>query len=290
VNHQQRTLLTETRFSRPAAIGEAAANRRRRNHLGPDEQLLIIAADHSARGMLGVGQNARAMESRYDLLDRLCMALADPRVDGVLATPDIVEDLLLLGALDNKLVFGSMNRGGLPGSVFELDDRFTGYTTQSIVESGLDGGKMLMRINFGDASTVTTLAACADAVTQLAAARKVAMVEPFLNATVKGHPGNVLTSDAVIQSMAIASALGATSAYSWLKVPVVDNMARVAEASTLPIVLLGGDQSDKPDEMYRSWEEALRLPGVRGLAVGRNLLYPHDDDVARAVKTAASLL
>jgi len=290
VNQQQRTLLTDTRFVRPAAFAEAAAARRGHAPLGAHDQLLVIAADHSARGMLGVGKNARAMESRYDLLERLCEALAHPRVDGVLATPDIVEDLLLLGALEGKLVFGSMNRGGLPGSSFELDDRFTGYTAQSIVDAGLDGGKMLMRINFGDIGTVNTLSACADAVSQLAAVGKVAMVEPFLNATVNGRPANVLTSDAVIQSMAIASALGATSAYTWLKVPVVEDMARVAEASTLPLVLLGGDQSDKPDEMFRSWEKALALPGVRGLAVGRNLLYPHDDDVAGAVKTAASLL
>lgn len=197
---------------------------------------------------------------------------------------------MLLGALENKLVFGSMNRGGLPGSVFELDDRFGGYTTESIVASGFDGGKMLLRINFADSGTANTLVACADAVTQLADAKKVAMVEPFINVTIDGRPRNVLTTDAVIQSMAIASALGATSAYSWLKVPVVSDMARVAEASTLPIVLLGGDRSDTPDEMYRSWEEALKLPGVRGLTVGRNLLYPHDDDVASAVKTAASLL
>ncbi len=290
MNQQQRTLLTETRFARPEAIADASTKRRRREALRADEQLLIIAADHSARGMFGVGKNTRAMESRYDLLDRLRVALNDPRVDGVLATPDIVEDLLLLGALDDKLIFGSMNRGGMPGSVFELDDRFTGYTTEAIINAGLDGGKMLMRINFGDAGTVNTLAACANAVTQLAAARKIAMLEPFLNTTIDGRASNVLTSDAVIQSMAITSALGATSAYSWLKIPVVDAMARVAEASTLPIVLLGGDRSDKPDEMYRSWEEALRLPGVRGLAVGRNLLYPHDADVAGAVKTAASLL
>ena len=290
MNLQQRTLLTDTRFVRPEAIGLAAASRQRHNPLGASEKLLIIAADHSARGMLVVGSDPRAMQSRYDLLERLCVALANPRVDGVLATPDIVEDLLLLGALEGKLVFGSMNRGGLPGAVFELDDRFTGYTTTSIVESGLDGGKMLMRINFDDAGTVSTLSACADAVTQLASARKVAMVEPFLNVTAGSRSSNVLTSDAVIQSMAIASALGATSAYTWLKIPVVDDMARVAEASTLPLVLLGGDQSDRPDEMYRSWQDALSLPGVRGLAVGRNLLYPRDDDVEGAVKTAASLL
>ena len=66
------------------------------------------------------------MASRSDLLDRLVTALARPGVDGVLGTPDILDDLLLLGALDGKVVIGSMNRGGLQGASFELDDRFTG--------------------------------------------------------------------------------------------------------------------------------------------------------------------
>ena len=123
-----------------------------------------------------------------------------------------------------------------------------------------------------------------------AALDEVAMIEPFMNETSNGRHVNVLTPDAVIHSMAISSALGATSAYSWLKVPVVEDMARVVEATTLPIVLLGGERHDNPDEMYRSWADALALPGVRGLTVGRNLLYPLDDDVEGAVKTAVSLL
>ena len=158
------------------------------------------------------------------------------------------------------------------------------------VQGGLDGGKMLLRINLDDPGTANTLSACADAVTQLAASQRIAMIEPFMNARTDKNPKNVLTTEAVMRSMAIASALGATSAYTWLKVPVVEDMARVAEASTMPIVLLGGERSDQPDEMYRRWETSLRLPGVRGLVVGRNLLYPHDNDVATAVKTAVSLL
>jgi hypothetical protein len=230
------------------------------------------------------------MRSRYELLDRLTIALKIPGVHGVLGSPDIIEDLLILGVLDSKLVFGSMNRGGLPGAVFEMDDRFTGYTTESIVASGLDGGKMLLRINLEDPGTASTLTACAGAVTSLAAAQRYAMVEPFMNQRIDGRARNVLTAEAVIRSMAIASALGATSAFTWLKVPVVEEMDQVAEAATLPIVLLGGERSDHPEEMYGRWEKALRLPGVRGLVVGRNLLFPHDDDVESAVKTALTLL
>jgi hypothetical protein len=230
------------------------------------------------------------MGNRYDVLDRLVAALSVPGADGVLGTPDIIEDLLLLGALENKVVFGSMNRGGLSGAVFEMDDRFTAYTPASIVGSRLDGGKMLLRINLTDPGTANTLAACAATVTDLAAAGRIAMLEPFMNQRADGRVKNELTTEAVIRSAGIASALGSTSAYTWLKLPVVDDMSRVAEAATLPLVLLGGEQSDRPDEMFGQWEKALQLPGVRGLVVGRNLLYPPDDDVVAAVKTAVSLL
>ena len=45
----------------------------------------------------------------------------------MLGTPDVIDDLLLLGALEDKVVIGSMNRGGLQRAAFELDDRFTAY-------------------------------------------------------------------------------------------------------------------------------------------------------------------
>ncbi len=286
----QRRSILETRARRPAAVVAAAAGRRRRPWLGPSGRLLIIAADHAARGALGVGDRPMAMANRFDLLDRILVALSRPGVDGALGTADIIEDLLVIGALDDRLAIGSMNRGGLPGAAFEMDDRFTGYHAGAIAASGLDGGKMLLRIGVDDPATASTLAACAEAVTELASHRTVALIEPFMVHKVGGRTRNDLTPDAVIRSMAIASGLGATSAYSWLKIPVVDQMERVTEASTLPLLLLGGDADDRPDEMFARWQKALQLPGVRGLVAGRNLLYPPGDDVAAAVDTAVSLL
>jgi hypothetical protein len=286
----QRQLLQQTRLLRPESIQRMAETRQHRAPFTAADRLLIVAADHPARGAINVGSDPTAMGNRLELLDRLTIALNVPGVDGVLGTPDIIEDLLILGALENKVVFGSMNRGGLPGATFEMDDRFTAYTPDAIVRSGLDGGKMLLRINPDDHGTANTLAACAAAVTELSAAGRIAMLEPFMNKRVDGRTSNELTTEAVIRSMGIASALGASSAFSWLKVPVVDDMSRVVEAATLPLVLLGGEQSDQPDEMFARWAEALQLPGVFGLVVGRNLLYPPDDDIVSAVKTAASLL
>jgi hypothetical protein len=230
------------------------------------------------------------MANRIDLLDRILVALGRPGVDGVLATADVMEDLLLLGALDGKLAIGSMNRGGITGAAFEFDDRFTGYRATAIAAAGLDGGKMLLRMDLADPATAATLAACAGAVSELAALGVPAIVEPFIVRREAGRSRNDLTPDAVIRSIAIASGLGDTSAYTWLKIPVVDDMDRVTEASTLPTVLLGGDSGEAPDEMFARWQQALRLPNVRGLAVGRNILYPPGDDVAAAVDTAVSLL
>jgi len=254
---------------------------------------MIIAADHSARGVLAAGDRPMAMANRAELLDRILIALSRPGVDGILGSADIVDDLLLLKALDDKVVLGSMNRGGLPGTAFEIDDRFTGYSAEAIGATGLDGGKMLLRIDPADPATAGTLHACGNAVTDLAQRRLIALIEPFMVRRTAGTAdrlANDLSPDAVIKSIAIASGLGATSAYSWLKIPVVDEMERVTEASTLPSLLLGGDVGDKPDEMFDRWRHALSLPGVRGLVAGRNLLYPPDDDVAAAVDIAVSLL
>jgi hypothetical protein len=285
-----REMILETRARTPSAVALAAAQRKRRPWLGPSGRLMIIAADHPARGSLGAGDRPLAMANRFDLLDRILVALGRPGVDGVLATADVMEDLLLLGALDGKLAIGSMNRGGITGAAFEFDDRFTGYRAAAIAAAGLDGGKMLLRMDLADPATAATLAACAGAVSELAALGVPAIVEPFIVRREAGRSRNDLTPDAVIRSIAIASGLGDTSAYTWLKIPVVDDMDRVAEASTLPTVLLGGDSGEAPDEMFARWQQALRLPNVRGLAVGRNILYPPGDDVAAAVDTAVSLL
>jgi hypothetical protein len=230
------------------------------------------------------------MSDRRDMLDRLCAALRRPGVDGLLATADVIEDLLLLGVLDDKIVVGSMNRGGLAGSRFELDDRMTGYDVPGVIGGRLDAAKMLTRIDLQDAGTVSTLEMQARAVTRLARAYVPVLLEPFLSTRVADRVVNDLTPDAVIRSVHIAQGLGATSAFTWLKLPVVEDMARVMDATTLPTLLLGGDPSDRPEETYAGWRSALSLPSVRGLVVGRTLLYPPDDDVAGAVDTAVSLV
>lgn len=283
--------VTELRARHPEAVAAALADRVRRPSFVPEDgRLMVVAADHPARGALSARGRADAMASRTELLDRLRTALARPGVDGLLATADIAEDLLLLGALEDKVVIASMNRGGLAGSVFEMDDRMTAYDVPGIVESGFDAGKMLLRIDRDDPSTVVTMETCAKAVTELNRAGKVAMVEPFVSFRDGRKVVNDLSPEGVITSIHVGQGIGASSARTWMKLPVVDDMERVMEATTLPTLILGGDPVAAPDATYETWRRALALPAVRGLVVGRALLFPPDDDVAAAVDTAVSLV
>jgi DhnA family fructose-bisphosphate aldolase class Ia len=283
--------VTELRSRDPHAIGRALAARRRRpSFLPQDGRLMLVAADHPARGALAAQGRPAAMASRTDLLDRLRTALARPGVDGLLATADIAEDLLLLGALEDKVAVASMNRGGLAGSSFELDDRMTGYDVAGVVSARFDAAKMLNRIDLDDAGTVSMLETTGRTITELARAGIVMMLEPFMSRRVDGRVVNDLSPEGVIKSVHITQGLGATSAFTWLKLPVVAEMERVMTATTLPTLLLGGDPTGRPEETYASWRDALALPGVRGLVVGRTLLYPPDDDVATAVDTATALV
>lgn len=281
--------LSSTRFADPTAIAAAMAGRVPAAPLG-SEPLMIVAADHPARGSLAAGGDAQAMASREELLERCSIALSRPGVNGFLGTPDMVEDLALLGALSGKAVFGSMNRSGLGGSVFEVDDRMTAFDTAGIVDAGLAGGKLLLRMDPADPSTSVTLERVAHAVSELAAKKRVALIEPFFSSRSQGVMVNDLSQEAVMRSMAVASGLGRTSAWTWLKVPCVPDMERVLTATTLPCLLLGGEVSKDLDQSVRQWGAAQQIPNVKGLVIGRALLFPAGGDVAAAVDQLVEVL
>ena len=283
--------LVKTRVEHPGRVAEAAASRRRPVGLtGVTGRLMLVAADHSARGVLRAGADPTAIADRCRLLERLEIALSRPGVDGVLGTPDVLEDLLLMGALEDKVVVGSMNRGGLVGTAFEIDDRFTAYDAAAVERMGWQGGKMLLRIDPDDPATAPTLEACGRAVGELAERGLMAMVEPFISHRVDGRVRNDLSTEAVVRSATVAAALGWTSAHTWLKLPVIDDMEPVIGATTLPVLLLGGEVAADQDAQFATWAKVLGHPQVRGMVVGRSLLYPPDGDVAGAVDTVVAMM
>ncbi|MDQ3456117.1 MAG: aldolase [Actinomycetota bacterium] len=294
--------LLDRRATDPDSVAFAYAARRRREQLLADDgTLFLVAADHPARGMLGtgpgLGSDPLAMADRRGLLERLLLALDSPEVDGVLGTPDVIEELLLLpsttggSVLDGKVVIGSMNRGGLAGAAWEIDDRFTGYDAATIAACGLNGGKMLVRLVDDDPGTASTLEGCARAVSELAAHGLMAMVEPLPYA--RDESGRLvlqLDTYSNARAVSVAAGLGATSAWTWLKLPALDEPERVLGASTLPALVLGGVPATDPAQDRAAWRRTLACPTAHGLVVGRVLLYPPDGDVPAAIEAAARVL
>jgi len=293
------TILNDDRYARllamraehPEGLAEMAARRRRRALVEGDGNLMIIAFDHPARGVLGVGDDRFAMADRRDALDRCVRALRRPGVDGILATPDVVDDLLLLGELEGKIVFGSMNRSGLAGSAWELDDRFTGYDPAALEDWGLDGGKMLLRLDYHDPGTNATIEACARAISDLARRGLAAILEPLpVRRDENGRARVVEDIDLVVEAVSVASALGAPSVRTWLKLPAVGDPERMMAATTLPSLLLGGDPGSEGNRLLDLWRRAMAIPHVRGLTAGRSLLYPRDGNVERWVDAAVEIV
>jgi hypothetical protein len=289
---EQWARLLRSRATDSGAVARAYAARVRPEPvLSQKETLFLIAADHPARGALASGGDAMAMADRRSLLARLAAALQDPSVDGVLGTPDIVEELLLLGALEGKVVIGSMNRGGLDGASWTMDDRFTGYDAAAIKACRLEGGKMLLRIDDQDPGTAGTIEGCALAVSELADQGLIAMVEPLpYHREDDGRLTLLKDTKSLARAVSISSGLGTTSAFTWLKMPSCDDPETVFGATTLPCVVLGGVPNPDPAEDLASWGRALVQPTVRGLVIGRALLYPPDGDVRAAVASAARVL
>ena len=115
-----------------------------------------------------------------------------------------------------------MNRGGLAGAAWELDDPITAYHTGGIYRMNLDGGKLLLRIDRSDPDSLKTIYQCARAVRVITSQQRpvAVMIEPLpAYRDGKGHLRIDTSPEALIGVIAIASGLGPTSAYTWLKVP-----------------------------------------------------------------------
>ena len=110
---------------------------------------------------------------------------------------------------------------------------------------------------------------------------------------VRDDRGRVRVSDDIdllVEAVSVASALGPTSAYTWLKLPAPTDPERMMAATTLPALLLGGDPGDRAAEMIERWRRAMEIPNVRGLVAGRSLIFPTDGEIERWVDDAVAIV
>ena len=289
--------ITQIRVTKPDVLNTAAERRGKPEDLTYDGKLTLLAADQPARRVTAAGGDPLAMGDRYELLGRILRVLGT-EFDGVVATTDIIEELLILDQLivdagdesflDDTLLIASLNRGGLEGASWELSDRFSSFSSDSIARLRLDGVKLLWRLDLQNDVSGEALENCARVMEEADRATLPIFFEAL--PVSKGAQGYELvkSTEAWVKLIGVASALGSSSADLWLQLPLIDPFERIARATTLPVMLLDGDNLPGDNlpllEMFARGMKA--GPNVRGVMAGRSVLFPPGADDPAAVAHA----
>jgi DhnA family fructose-bisphosphate aldolase class Ia/sugar phosphate isomerase/epimerase len=295
-------MITDEKKSNISMVlaGEYKTRVKRKRPWGDD--IVIIAADHPARRVTNVGADELAMGDRQQYLGRIIRVLMLDEIDGVMTTPDIMDDLFILNYLhkakggksflDNKILIGCTNRGGISGSTYEMDDVVTAYSIDDIKSRGLDGAKMMFRLDLETNMarySQKTLELCSKMIRQCNKIDIPVFLEPLPVERMRdGHYRVKMNADDLIKTIGVATALGGQSSNIWLKVPYVDDYEYVVRSTSNPILMLGGASTGNPTDILENFEKGKGAgKNVKGCLVGRNLLFPGYDD-PRAVGFAVS--
>ncbi len=283
--------ITDVRVDRPEIILEEARKRRKRRRLTLDGKLVILATDHPGRRVTGLGaDDPLGMGDRHSYLARALRVLTTPGCDGIMGTTDFMEDLLIVSVLvresggasfiDDKVLVGCMNRGGQAGVAGEIDDRFTSFTARQLKRMNFDGGKLMYRLDPEDDRTIKAISDCAQAVTELYREDLYAFLEPMSVRRKKdGGYETVKTIEALVRDAGAAAALGESSGRTFLKLSYTEGYDRVARATTLPILMLGGPPREDPTSILRDFTAGMKAgANVRGVMVGRNVSFAATED------------
>jgi DhnA family fructose-bisphosphate aldolase class Ia len=229
---------------------------------------LILAADHRARGVVTV-------ENYGEYRGALARAL--PSCDGILATAQPLADLAAGGHLTAaQRTYLSLNRTGLAGSVFELDDRLVASVARAAAD-GWDGIKHMTRIDLSDPLTAPALELLGQVLEQARAAGLEALIEPLV-----WRDGRVARdADAIVFASVVAHDMGAPL----IKVPVPAApagterqraVARVVESVGVPVLFLGGPRGEAGRSSALDEVRDVMAGGGSGMAVGRTIYQDPD--------------
>lgn len=293
--------ITDVRVERPEVVLAEAQRRRRRGRLTLDGRLVILATDHPGRRVTALEGDPLAMGDRHSYLARALRVLAAPGCDGIMGTTDFMEDLLILNALireaggdsllDDKILIGCMNRGGHAGTAGEIDDRFTCFTARQLRRLNFEGGKLMYRLDPADPLSIQSVSDCAQAITDLYRHKLYAFLEPMsVRKKSDGGYETVKSVEALTRDAGAAAALGESSAYTFLKLSYTEGYERVARATTLPILMLGGPPRPEAAGVLAEFAGGMRAgANVRGVMVGRNVTFARRED-PRALAAAVGAI
>ena len=239
---------------------------------------LVLAADHRARAVVTVesyGAYVAALEA------------ALPACDGILASAQPLADLVARGAVGpEQRTYLSINRTGLAGSAFELDDRLVASVARAS-ELGYGGVKHMVRIDLADPETPRALELLGQVLEEAARLRTEALIESLL-----WREGQISRDvDDIVLAAVVAHDLGSPL----LKVPVPDEPAggrrvaavrRVVDSVGVPVLFLGGPYKSGGEADVLAEVADAMAGGAAGMAIGRTV-YQHPEPARMARQVAA---
>ncbi len=240
---------------------------------GTDGRTLIVAADHRQRGVQeGLTDFSRLASTLFSVL---------PFADGLIATKEPMRHLITSWPkeLPRKALLLSLNRTGLSQSAFEWDDRLVARP-QTAVRWGLDGAKLLLRIDPTSPETSRQLEMCGEICEVCEKWDLPLVLEPLYCVRVGGK----LKVDSRPDRIRYAAIVAADFSVPALKIPYPDGRSRssrrrsfrdIVRSVNARVLVLGGKKVSVKDFLERSHDAI--CDGGSGLVIGRNLLldrYP----------------
>jgi DhnA family fructose-bisphosphate aldolase class Ia len=226
------------------------------------------------------------IESYAQYVAALTAAL--PECDGILATAKPLADLAASGALrTGQETYLSINRTGLAGSEFELDDRLVA-TVARAARDGWTGVKHMTRIDLANPATSGALELLGRVLEDAASVGITALIEavPWRDGAMDHD------IEAIVRAAVIAHDMGAPV----LKVPMPAAapgdarsaaVTRVVASVGVPVLFLGGPRRGADRAPVLSEVRDAMNGGAAGMAVGRVVFEDSDPaEMARLVAAA----
>lgn len=290
--------LCKLKVENPELVFKKAKIRKKSESFGNQNKVLIVAADHNGRMITAYNGDEIKLGNRYEYLARICRLLSGNVIDGIEATPDIIEDLILLdylfkennrqGFIDNITLIGTVNRGGLLDTAWELDDRPLSFTVEGIKGLFLDGLKMMFRIKKNNLQSGKTLKYCAEIINQAYQNKLPVFIEGLYIKDEKKCMELDLHSEALVKIIGISQALGTSAVQKWLEVPFNSDFQRVSLATSGPILVIQEEKEREPKKIVEEYCQGVDIShNIYGTLIGRNVLFAEEDPLPLAQAISA---
>ena len=289
--------LNEIKVFHPEVIEQEAEMRRKPGF--PHQRLVFAAADHNARMINEYKGNPIGLSNRREYLTRLVRMLESDKIDGIEATPDILEDLVILNKLrreagekaflKGKMLIGTVNRGGLKNTVWEMDDLPSCFTVERLWKLRFDGVKFMLRINPGDERSKYTLRYCAETVNEAERYGMPVFIEALYVETENGRLALRTDTESLCKVTGVTGALGCTGANKWLELPLNSEYQVPTSATTCPVLVVPDEKESEPEAVVAEYTKEIGLNyNIRGILLGRNVMYNDADPlpIAEAIADA----